>query len=356
MNLIYKLRRELRRVAQQFRGLTTSISGRRARDSYDQRRSDLVRRHKGQISAAPEVAVLLIYQPAGVLGSTLHTLGYLRRHGLAPIVVSNAPLSAEDIARLQAEAYLVIERPNIGYDFGGYREGVLTALSCLPELRALHVMNDSIWFPLGGCDDALTRVQNSDADITGLYMNCRRRDHKKAYLQSYYYRFGPKIVRAPVFERYWRKMPLIDQKHSVVRKFEHRLASYFERSGFTVSALVDRRSVTNHLLGLDDERLDLYTSFQAEVSTVEAARLPKDCDRLHGRAEWRRQIDKLIRSRGLFINLTELHPCLLRELDVPFLKKGRSAPLMKQRRAFISAGLQYGCPRAIAQEIQSWDN
>lgn len=98
-----------------------------------------VRRTPGTHPSGPRVCVYTIYPIAGVRQSHFDTLEALGTAGFSAIVVSNLPLDATARADLAARSAMVIERPNFGYDFGAYREGVLSvhrqrsSLSCLVQ-------------------------------------------------------------------------------------------------------------------------------------------------------------------------------------------------------------------------------
>lgn len=351
-----KLGREWQRLTRQVGGLRWHVQGALARRRYDAQRAQRVLRQSGAIGWQPEVAVLLIYQPGGVLGSTLATLDWLVGEGVAPIVVSNASLSPSDRDALSSRAHLIIERPNIGYDFGGYREGVMTALERADELAALHVMNDSMWFPVAQPCDVIRRGRQTGADLFGLFLNRASKGAGTEYLQSYYYRFGPRMLADTRFHQLWQSMPLIDDKFMVVRRQERRLTAYFAKRDFRVDALLRWDRVIADLLALEDERLGLYLAYQALRSPGEAARLVKLGFPAQGVARLRPQIDDLVRHRRLFVNLPEVHPALLSDLKVPFLKKGRTPPLVAQRDVIRDLNMGAQMQADVAAEIQLWDS
>ena len=190
MIVIRKLKKELTRLRRQTYSLFWYVRGSVQRRRYDAKRNQSVRTTQGAQPMREEMAVFLIYQPNGLLESTLFTLSYFARQDISTVVVSNAPLNSEDRGRVLALSHLLIERPNIGYDFGGYREGVLTLLESGKPIRALYVMNDSIWFPLEGNNDLIKTCRESDADIYGLHIKItseKRVDEN--YIQSYFFRF-----------------------------------------------------------------------------------------------------------------------------------------------------------------------
>lgn len=186
MALGWKIQREFERVKKQVQSLRWYVWGPVNRWLYDRRRARDVQVSTGDVPAGDEAAVMLIYQPEAVPESIFFTLSWLGAQGLAPVVVSNLPLSDTDRARLCGLSHLVIERPNAGYDFGGYREGVLTVLERGIGSRAIHVMNDSMWFPLTEDLDAIRQAQSDPSDLYGLLCNVVTQGRQRSYLQSYF--------------------------------------------------------------------------------------------------------------------------------------------------------------------------
>ena len=106
--------------------------------------------YHGVVPAGSKIAIYLIFPKTGVLPTHLHSLRYMIANGYAPLVVANLPLQPQDVALLQEHAWQVMERPNFGYDFGGYRAAILHIKSLLPQLERLALLNNSAWFPLAG--------------------------------------------------------------------------------------------------------------------------------------------------------------------------------------------------------------
>jgi hypothetical protein len=118
-----KLTREIKRLRAQISSCFAPVFGLLNRIRYDRRRAQSVLRTRGDMTRRDDMAVLVIFQPNGLLDTTFSTLDWLNRQDISTVVVSNLPLTSADRERLCKHAALVIERPNIGYDFGGYREG-----------------------------------------------------------------------------------------------------------------------------------------------------------------------------------------------------------------------------------------
>lgn len=115
------------------------------RKYYDLVTSRAIKRSVGAVPLGRDVAIYLIFPSSGVLTSHLYMLQKLRKSGISPIVVSNIPLNAPDREKLSDFAARIIERPNTGYDFGGYRDGVLEISEHLAKLERIWLINDSVW-------------------------------------------------------------------------------------------------------------------------------------------------------------------------------------------------------------------
>jgi hypothetical protein len=147
----------------------------------------------GGVPMTGKVALILAYQPTGIAASTWLTLEHLTAQGYAPLFISNAPLSPEDRATLTPLTWRIIERPNYGYDFGGYRDGILLLNDWGIRPERLFMMNDSIWFPLGPGSTLIKRLEAAEGDIIGGFLHPdtpRRRfgTIREGFLESYLYR------------------------------------------------------------------------------------------------------------------------------------------------------------------------
>lgn len=348
-----KLKREVRRLTGQLEDLFELIAAQPRRVRYDRHRGDLVRRTEGRQPIRPETAVLLIRQPDGVLQSTFYTLSWLGRQGVSAVVVSNAPLTGPDRLRLSQLCHLVIERPNLGYDFGGYREGILTLLERAETPEALYLLNDSIWFPLWDDCDALDRARASKSDLFGLVLNTNR--HKVTYLQSYFLRIGPDLLQSRDFQRYWRTMPLICKRHLVVRRLELRLTGYFAAKGYDIGCLHSRKDLTDCLLSLDDASLRACLLYMVEANEQESTLLQRMLADGTAFSELRPRIEDLIRSGVVQRTFAYADPGLLSRLRVPFLKKARKPRGVAQRFRLCKQGLDQSFAPEVRTEISVWD-
>lgn len=353
----WKIRRELKRFAMQAGYLPWLIAAPRAKRAYDARKGAQIRLTQGAAPRTRELAVLLLYQPKGIVPSTLHTLAHLNAHGVSTLVVSNAPLSDADRESLGAQAWRIMERPNYGYDFGGYRDAILHILDDGPAPARLFVLNDSIWFPLTPDSDLIAEARTSDADLYGFVLNDRMRGAHRAHLQSYFFSFGAEAVANPAFKAYWRDLFLTNNKNLVVRRCEIPMTGAFRRLGFSVDARHRYSDGAQALKGLDNATLARVIAYQIQVDTRNAPRLAPHLKGEARDAAWRARVDADIDAGRLDKYFLIAHPAvLIGQLRVPLLKKDAQAIYRLQRRELIAAGYDEAFAAPVRDELRTWDS
>jgi hypothetical protein len=349
---LWKIQREWKRLKMQVGQIEWLVMGPLRKRAYDRNRARLVKVTQGDQALTPKVAIQLIWQPKGLLASFLEELAYFADRGFCTVLVSNAPLSDADIARLTPLCHLIVQRPNYGYDFGGYREGVLTLRD--HDIRPAHLVikNDSVWFPLWPDCDLLDRALTSQADLFGIYENeLSRRPH----LQSYFYHFGPRPLADPGFWSFWDKLWMTDNKYMVIRQCEMKLTQAFQKLGYVADSVFHTRDMRAALIGLNDTQLAEVLAYQVQVNTRSA---PEVMALLGNEAEpgWRAAVEEMIlRGRmGKYFLIT--HPsALYAVMACPVLKKDRQPMYQLQRRELVRIGLADQMRPTIRQEILDWD-
>lgn len=329
----WKLKREVKRIGMKVHDLPLRLLGRRLQDAYD--RDKTLVRTPGAHPRTADLAVLLIYPTEGVPASIFATLDHLRAHGIAPAVVSNAPLSAAERTALADHAHLVIERPNRGYDFGGYRDGVLDLIETGPAPRSLFVLNDSVWFPVGPDCTLLEDARAHPADLFGIYYNRRDRTPHRSHLQSYFFRFGSGICASPHLEAFWRGLITYDSKDLTVRRNEMTLTHWFASHGFSIGHLYTIEDLNRAVLDLAPPDRMALADYLIRIGDRYAAHLGRrrgegayDDD-----AVWRADVEVGVLGRYLLSS----HPTVLLErMGCPVLKKDMQ-PMYRTQRAIAAA-------------------
>ena len=339
-----KLAREGRRIRDQTLALLRLPTDAYAQYRHDRDFATLLHRTDGQRGLRDRIAIFLLYQPKGLRESTLLTCDHLAAEGYAVLAISNAPLSPADLARLAPRTWRILERPNFGYDFGGYRDGlrVLREEGIAPKV--LVILNDSIWWPVMPDDRTLERMEATGADIVGMihHRPRKRRDgRERRYLHSYFYRFGARALASPAFQAFWANYRLSSLKHNAIRRGELSLTQALVDAGLSAGALFSREDLMSALETEDDD----YLAATLRFATFKTPDLKSRADALVDTAPhdgWRGAVLTLLRD--MFAESEFQIAAALPAFDLlglNYLKKSPSEPATSQyfrmRDAFLGA-------------------
>lgn len=241
---------------------------------YDSFRSKDQKHHIGDKKLTKEAAIYLIFPKNGVLKSHLQMLDELNRQSITPYVVSNYPVSDSDLASLKSKCALIIERPNVGYDFGGYRDAILKLAEKLPGLERLYILNDSVWM-IDSKKSWFASVRETGRDFCGATSNYGIQryseddfreivwvytpDHWNFHYASYALAVGKKILTDPSFIVYWKRFRLSNDKKRTVRRGEIGLSKWVKKRGYTHAATCDVHRLDRELEALQPEVIDEVT-------------------------------------------------------------------------------------------------
>jgi len=269
----WKIRRELIRPLRQLGGLINSISTLLLGSWYfDTFLARGLIRTEGNGPITEKVAIYVIYAPTGLCESHIRSVEYITSRGYGVVVVSNAQLSEVSKQKLKTLCKEIIERPNFGYDFGAYRQGVLSLESQLNHLNYLLLINDSTWFPILG-HDWIQQAESQRKDFVGAASNYgisrvipgSIRDfefnyhsrHKNFHYCSFALLVGKKVFTHPAFFAFWKRFPLTNVKNRTVRRGEIGLSKLIIKRGFTHCETLDIPNLNIFLKGLSRQELAL---------------------------------------------------------------------------------------------------
>lgn len=337
----WKIRRELLRLGRQARAVPKRLAWFFLATPYHD--LFLARKRKtwtgAQTSDGAKAAVYVIYPTDGLQPSHLHSLDHLAENGYRTTVVSNLPLSDQDREALLPSCQRYIERANFGYDFGGYRDGVLSLSSEFTVLDRLVLLNDSAWYPLPDRSNWLADAEALDVDFAGAVSNygtprvlledfrtlkwSYKTTHPNFHYCSFALSFGPRLLASRRFLRFWRKFRLDNDKSRVVRRGEIGLTQWAISNGFTHACTCPPQELETVLNSLPDDRIAeilgriILPEFPlGEKERRKVLAIPQDAP------DWRHTAIRFIlfsaTSQGTSYALAEL---TTHEMNFPFLKK-----------------------------------
>lgn len=353
----WKLKREIKRFGMQISELRPFIQGPMNRIYYDRFKRGEILLTEGRQVAKTNTAIILIFQPNGVFPSLFKQLDHFLDHDVAPIVVSNAPLHPADRAALESKCLFILERPNFGYDFGGYRDGVLEFLKRGIKVENLFVLNDSIWFPIWPECTLLETAKQAEADVFGIFYSKKSKKQSHWHLHSYFYRFSARLVQSPEFSRYWASMPLYNgSKRIVIRQFETKLTANFVSKGFTADSLLNDEDVRRETQALNDDHLIRLLTYNIEADPLSRSIFRSVEGLTPADKDWRVKVQHLIENSKFGNYFLNAHPWVFLDgVRSPILKKNRDDKFISQRREIFALGLDDTLLPEVRAEAQTWD-
>jgi lipopolysaccharide biosynthesis protein len=253
--------------------------------------------------------------------------------------VSNRALSRSDIDSLLPKTVSIIERPNIGYDFGGYQDAIRHIGGVRGALDQLILVNDSTWFPMAGSRDWIDSVALLGVDFAGAASNLGlaplppdefrsfvwsyATDRPQFHYCSYALSFGKNILRDNAFWAFWDRLQITNDKVQTVRCGEVALSQLLISRGHSHGATLVMDDLKDYIETMSDERLlemvrALVIPQEPELSAARAAFLAISPTSLGWRTDAVKFILNAIARTGISYALPEL---TLRDLGFPFLKK-----------------------------------
>ena len=275
----------------------------------------------------------MIFPEPVLPASTVALCENLSQAGFAPLVVSNAPLDPEDYARLVPHVWRLAVRPNLGHDFGGYRDGIRLLWEWKVTPERLLILNDSVWLLDNNAAGLVAALDAVEADVCGAIL--RERGDVR-FLESYCYLLRRTALESPVFRAFWRDFRLTSNKYKVIRRGERGHSAALISGGLRLDAAFTNQAFMTRLANADDEWMDQVLRFAAFL-TEEDARGGEILRRERGAAGWREEVlafaERLL-EKGQFYSL---FPLAARDAGYPFLKRSGDRVAKLWRRACLEA-------------------
>jgi hypothetical protein len=209
--------------------------------------------YSGNAGLGKRLCIFISFQKNGIQRTTWKYIRHLKEDlGYGIVLISNCPLQKEEIPMLQDLCLEVIERENIGYDFGGYKDGIIRYLDKLDSLETLLIANDSVIGPIYNMQQIHKEMQDEDCDFWGMNDFHESRDLNKLNTQSiprvcsYFICFKSNIITTDVFKNYWKNLPYPSGRKLAIRN-ETKLGQYFLNNKFKYSVFVKKEDIINYI-------------------------------------------------------------------------------------------------------------
>lgn len=185
--------------------------------------------------------IFLFYDPEGKVDDyILGCLGSLQQHMDYLLVVSNSPLDETNRKRLESVSSEVMERKNVGYDVGAYRDGLRhLGWDHMGDYDELVLFNYTFFAPIHPWAGLFERTDKWDTDFWGITEHDEVRPHPflpklvmPRHIQSHWIAVRASLSTTKDWRSYWEDMPPIESYNDSIQWHESRFTGYFNALGY----------------------------------------------------------------------------------------------------------------------------
>ena len=293
----------------------------------------------GALPIRDRIAIFVIFPIDGLQPSVLLTLEHIAASGYSPIVISNHPLPETERTAVIEKCAEYIERPNYGYDFGAYRDGILHTIDHFERLKRLVLLNDSTWYPVHDKSNWILDAERMGHDLVGATSDfglpkidptkylCLKwtwsTSNRNFHYGSFALSLSPSLFRSTRFKEFWKSLRLFNDVKNVGLFGEIHFTQWVLRNGFSHNCTCNPKQLNEILHRISDERLAeishnlIFPHHRLELATKNVALRTDGNDPL-----WRAKMHNLIlmaASNGsMCLALGDL---VIHEMSFSFLKK-----------------------------------
>lgn len=184
------------------------------------------------------LALYSFYQKAGIVSSFIfYYLEQLSK--FADIVFSvNGILSPESRKVLEAKGYTVCCRDNIGFDFGAWKDILLSRDSLYyGQYDEIILCNCSCYGPVSPFSGIFSEMNGRACDFWGLYQHPGIKGIFPPHIQSYFLVIRKRLFQSDCFRDYFNRLSYARNWDEAVRQ-EVNFSSYFWSRGFVSSSYI----------------------------------------------------------------------------------------------------------------------
>lgn len=186
--------------------------------------------------------ILALYANAPLPAFTTNVIDAIEKSPLNLVIVSNARLDPYLRAELADKCHLLIERANLGRDFGAYKDGISVLMRREGDIGRLILLNDSMFFFQRGLDKLVAALDGKE-DFIGLTEVFQFHYHVQSFMLS----FGPAVIRSAAFRKFWRRYRPISTRRWSIHNGEVALSRRLTKAGFRPYILYQAAQLIPHL-------------------------------------------------------------------------------------------------------------
>ena len=179
-------------------------------------------------------AIIASYPTGGIPVFLKNLLEGFSQNQVGVILVSNVPLSPSDREYAARYVSILIERCNVGRDFGAYQTGLahFESLEWVGPYNKLMLVNDTLFYSKY-TGQLIAQMLENDEPFLGAFENFSHHYH----VGSFFLCFARRVIQADAFKTFWKRYRPYSTRYHCIMAGEVGLTKALMRAGFTPSVI-----------------------------------------------------------------------------------------------------------------------
>jgi hypothetical protein len=160
--------------------------------------------------------------------------------GFEIIFTSSSPIGYLTFVALQKVCSVIIEKDNMGVDFGAWKVA-LDVSGHGREFRSVLLANDSVLGPFSDLRPIVRKFALSGRDYFGLTKSFQRNEH----IQSYFVLIDRRVLQSEAWMDFWKTLLCYQDKEDIVDNYEIQFTRKLQSAGFQYDIWSDWRPIAD---------------------------------------------------------------------------------------------------------------
>ena len=166
------------------------------------------------------------------------------------VFITNSKVTKSDMGRLEKLYDIFIQRENIGFDFGAWRDGIYKiGWKELEKYNSITLMNDTCFGPVYPLEDIYKKMENKKVDFWGMTDHGDSVDGMPGtnesipyHIQSYFTVFNRRIIQSKAFRLFWKNIEQFTDVEKVIQLYETQLTGILQDAGASFDVVLNTES------------------------------------------------------------------------------------------------------------------
>lgn len=195
------------------------------------------------LRGSKKIAVVALYPRGSLLSSVKRLISSLLDQNYEVIAVVNHPNLKDWISELSGFPITIIQRQNVGRDFGAYKCGVeyIERFKLGDQLDSLLLCNDSVIYGQR-FGSFLREFESKSSHWATAFLNFEKHTHAQSFFQS----FPREILLTELFKDFWRNYYPSNRRIYAIDQGEVRLSQILLSHGFFPTSVVNAKIISEN--------------------------------------------------------------------------------------------------------------